>query len=342
MNNEERKDFWDKLLTLNSNSSQEEVKELFNLIKYPKLLCRYRPVNVRSIEALQSNKLFWSSAYHYDDPFDTYLHVDWQRIVDALQGFDTSSPKALEMLKRACEQFQVAPTEEFQQVFRSLTTQDLLTVAIKTLTEKVRPEMQKHAYSICFSEEPLNETLWLKYADNHKGFCLVYDTSEMLEKYRCGKEEKCAKCPSGGSNSLYPIYYSDEKYDATNYAFSQSIFSFISNNPDNQQSIQNYIVKNPMLWESERVSLIKKKCHEYDAEWRIISHNHFAQGLFIKWIPSKVIIGLKTERAEMAVIVRAAVAAGIEKIYKADISPSDDLDAYELSKEEIEKIINDK
>ena len=44
----------------------------------------------------------------------------------------------------------------------------------------------------------------------------------------------------------------------------------------------------------------------------------------------------------MAVIVRAAVAAGIEKIYKADISPSDDLDAYELSKEEIEKIINDK
>ena len=131
MNNEERKDFWDKLLTLNSNSSQEEVKELFNLIKYPKLLCRYRPVNVRSIEALQSNKLFWSSAYHYDDPFDTHLHVDWQRIVDALQGFDTSSPKALEMLKRACEQFQVAPTEEFQQVFRSLTTQDLLTVAIK-------------------------------------------------------------------------------------------------------------------------------------------------------------------------------------------------------------------
>ena len=97
-----------------------------------------------------------------------------------------------------------------------------------------------------------------------------------------------------------------------------------------------------MLWESERVSLIKKKCHEYDAEWRIISHNHFAQGLFIKWIPSKVIIGLKTEPAEMAVIVRAAVAAGIEKIYKADISPSDDLDAYELSKEEIEKIINDK
>ena len=339
MNNDERKVFWDKLLTLNSNSSQEEVTELSKLIKYPKLLCRYRPINVRSIEALQSNKLFWSSAYHYDDPFDTYLHVDWQRIADALQGFDASSPKALEMFKRACEQFQVEPTEEFERIFRSLTAQDLLTVAIKTLTEKVRPEMQKHAYSICFSEEPLNETLWLKYADNHKGFCLVYDMDEMIEKYKCGKEKKCENCPSREGNSLYPIYYSDEKYDATNYAFSQSIFSFISNSPNNQQPMQDYITKNPMLWESERVSLIKKKCHEYDAEWRMISHNHFAQGLFIKWIPSKVIIGLKTEPAERAVIVRAAVAAGIEHISEAYISPEDNLKDEELTREEIDKII---
>ena len=37
---------------------------------------RYRPVNLNSLEALRTNRLYFSSANYYDDPFDTFLHID--------------------------------------------------------------------------------------------------------------------------------------------------------------------------------------------------------------------------------------------------------------------------
>ena len=34
----------------------------------------------------------------------------------------------------------------------------------------IRNIIQKNLFSICFCENALNETLWLKYANNYKGF----------------------------------------------------------------------------------------------------------------------------------------------------------------------------
>ncbi len=339
MNNDERKIFWDNLCSLDADSSSKDISRFFDSIKYPRFICRYRPITMRSIEALQTNKMFFSSAYYYDDPFDTYLHIDWKRIESIINSIDLQSPKAFEYFQKACEQFNIRPSEEFKCLFESLTHGDLLKVAISTLNEKIRPQMQKYSYSICFSEDPLNETLWLKYASNHTGFCLVYDLADE-PKYRCGKEEKCKICANNQRASIYPVYYSSEKYDATNYAFSQSVFSFIANDLNNEELAKRYISDIPMSWEAEKVALIKHKCHEYDSEWRIISHNRFAENTFIKWTPSKIIIGLKTEQTEETLIVRAAMTAGIEHIYKAYISPTDDFDAYELNKEQISQIIS--
>ena len=42
----------------------------------PRLLCRFRPVSENSLLQLQENKLYYSSADYYDDPFDTYFYID--------------------------------------------------------------------------------------------------------------------------------------------------------------------------------------------------------------------------------------------------------------------------
>lgn len=36
---------------------------------------------------------------------------------------------------------------------------------------QIRDTVQKNLYSICFCENPLNETLWLKYGDNIVDLC---------------------------------------------------------------------------------------------------------------------------------------------------------------------------
>ena len=90
MNHNEREQFWQTLCSLPGNDIVAEREQLFKSIKYPKLLFRYRPVSTKSLEALRTNKLYFSSANYYDDPFDTFLHIDIEAIrTEYLSAFQT-------------------------------------------------------------------------------------------------------------------------------------------------------------------------------------------------------------------------------------------------------------
>ena len=76
MNAQEREAFWKTLCALPGLDLSQDAKQLMAAIRFPKLLFRYRPVNLNSLEALRTNRLYFSSANYYDDPFDTFLHID--------------------------------------------------------------------------------------------------------------------------------------------------------------------------------------------------------------------------------------------------------------------------
>ena len=94
--------------------------------------------------------------------------------------------------------------------------------------------------------------------------------------------------------SLYPIYYSDKPYDATEYGkwFAASlILKYLV--PENKEKIiiDKYFPK--MVWEKVKVVLIKKKCHMYDQEWRMIYPMWNNKTITIKWQTYGIILGLK-------------------------------------------------
>ena len=90
MDHNEREQFWQTLCSLPGNDIVAEREQLFKSIKYPKLLFRYRPVSTKSLEALRTNRLYFSSANYYDDPFDTFLHIDIEAIrKEYLSAFQT-------------------------------------------------------------------------------------------------------------------------------------------------------------------------------------------------------------------------------------------------------------
>ena len=70
MDHNDREQFWKTLCSLPGNDIVAEREQLFKSIKYPKLLFRYRPVSTKSLEALRTNKLYFSSANYYDDTFE--------------------------------------------------------------------------------------------------------------------------------------------------------------------------------------------------------------------------------------------------------------------------------
>ena len=329
----ERETFWKTLCSLPGEDKKTESVQLIKSIKYPKLLFRYRQVNTKSLEALRTNKLYFSSANYYDDPFDTFLHIDIEAIRKVyLSAFQTeeSTEAVIEGVKTL---FGGVFTEEQK---AQLTVENVTTALSNGLVESflssalnLRDDVKKDIWSVCFSEDGLNEVLWLKYADQHKGFVQIYDL-ENDDNLLCGKQEKCANCGiKNYGTPLYPIYYTDTPYDATNFAKFVMLRKIgeITKSPIPPEFYEGI---GSTLWEPERITLIKKECHKYDKEWRMITGSIMNPPIMMEWIPSGIILGLRMDLTEENLVVSMAKEAGIKKIYKSIINSKNELDAVPI------------
>ena len=86
----------------------------------------------------------------------------------------------------------------------------------------------------------------------------------------------------------------------------------------------------PLPWEVERNSLIKKECHKYDEEWRLIANCKMNLPAMIEWVPAGVIIGLRTSPVDKNLIISMAKEAGVKNIYQSNIDVNNRLNAIPL------------
>lgn len=300
-------------------------------IKYPDFLFRYRPVSLKNLEALRMNRLYFSSANCYDDPFDTFLHINIERIregiLNAFQNMENIGA-AIDKVKSLFtnllteEQAPLLTAENVKKEFSQGSTEGFLRFALT-----LRDEVKKDTWSVCFSENGFNEALWLKYADQHRGFVQMYDLKNE-RNFLCGKQEKCEKCGIKIYGApLYPMYYSSEPYDATSYAGIVMLHKMeeLAGMPMPQQI---YEGMGTGLWERERTTLVKKECHKYDEEWRMITACQAKSPIMMKWIPSAIILGLRMDAAEEDLVVSMAKETGIREIYKSYINSKNQLAAF--------------
>ena len=332
MDNSERQAFWNVLSALKGQDISEDMQLLNSAIKYPKHIYRFRPISNNSLDALRRNLLIFSSADYYDDPFDSYSFVNWEEIRKSKHILENQiSSNSLNITLASMLNMPVDMVENFF----SSQSPDKWLETLTNLINGIRQFIQANQFSICFTEEELNETLWMKYADNHKGFVLEYSTTDD-SAFLCGKSEICNNCISAKLKyPLYPIYYSDKKYNATEYVKAVAFQKAYERIPQEILSQLNLSLPN-MTWEREKIELIKKKCHMYDKEWRILLPNRYDLSNMkerpkIFWRPSSVTIGLRTGITEQNLIIALAREAGIPKIYKCIINENDELDKKEIT-----------
>jgi hypothetical protein len=263
MNSQERELFWNTLVSLPGEDIQAEYQKLLNTIKLPKYLYRYRPVNMKSLEALRTNRLYFSSANYYDDPFDTFLHIN----IDAIRSEYITAFQSRESTEQVVEGVKnlfakIATEEQLAQITVDNVLQALKNGLIENFLNSalaMRDEIKKDVWSVCFSENGFNEVLWLKYADQHKGFALIYDL-EKSENLLCGKQAKCQDCGiTKYGTPLYPMYYSDTPYDATEFA-KLVILRKAGEMTGSEVPPELYQGMVNGIWEKERITLIKKEC----------------------------------------------------------------------------------
>ena len=328
MNEMERKAFWNTLCSLKSNDKFPE-----NIIKYPKYLYRYRSLTIKSLEDVKSNKLSFSTSNYYDDPFDTFLRIDKNELLRSIDEFFQQND-VIRKIEFIYGKIGMRFNEnEINKKMESFNTNDFCNKIVKLIKRVIRNTLRSYTLSACFSENGLNETLWIKYANQHKGFVLIYDMEDEAN-YLCGKQEKCHNCVIKDSNtSLYPIYYSDEPYDATEYAkwFTASLLlRQFTSNETRDDIIFNLFPR--MEWEREKITLIKKKCHMYDQEWRMISSIWHNKPITMGWKPYGIILGLNMSNDEKSLVYSNAKLAGIENIFECYINDLDELSYRNLKK----------
>ena len=85
-----------------------------------------------------------------------------------------------------------------------------------------------------------------------------------------------------------------------------------------------------MIWEIERISLLKKPCHVFDEEWRMIYSQWCVARPCIKLKPKSVIIGYRTPLYKERLIISAATVAGIKDVRKIQINRKDELEAVPI------------
>lgn len=314
MTSKERKKFWEVLVSLTGQNIPEECETLSKTIKYPQKLYRFRKADIKSLEALRTNRLYFSSAAYYDDPFDSFCSINWNTVAEGIThalGDENQRKIAFNILSQQSG----CTIEQVSAFFSSRNIKEWILEG-NNIIEQLRKIIQNMQRSICFTEKDLNEVLWLKYSDNHTGFALEFDFSPQSllidNGWRGTPTENNAKY-----YSIYPVYYSNKAYDSTNYvrAVAEGMASSIISQSQQQSSLT---IPPEMYWQIERISLIKHKCHEYDKEWRII-HPYSKEPLYMSWKPSGVIIGLKAEKPTRDLIISLSKEAGISNIYECYI-----------------------
>ena len=322
MTAEDKKKFWDTLCELKGEDTDRD--RLLQTIKYPRFLYRYRPISIRSLAALSENKMYFSTSNYYDDPFDTFLRIDVKKIESEMKASLERAKDDKELVKNIASLLGNPNINIPEKLNRNVI--EYIDNILKIAFCNVRNELRKEVFSVCFSDLWNNETLWIKYADQHKGYAIIYDLTDE-DKLICGTPKGRANCEFAKDRfPVYPVYYSNEKYDATEFARDQLAFKILLSvyNGNAEKVIR---MLPPHYWEKERISLIKKKCHEYDSEWRAIWGDQFAppQKVYTVWKPYGIILGLNITEEGKALVLSAADTAGIKKIFQLEISNEDDL-----------------
>lgn len=327
--NEYRKLFWDTLSKLHDDS-EESWNKLRAVYRPPMKLCRFRSVNQSTLQQLQENKVYFSSANYYDDPFDTYFYMNHAEIRCQLEQ--------LERLMENCTDEQLC--DMFAQLYGGDINRKIISLALEDAKKnpvdyqqlekrisQIKEIIQKQIFSVCFCDNPKNETLWLKYADNHRGFVLVFDMTDSKVFPHKGEQDTSDNEYLYLSNppNVYPIYYTNDKYDATQYAIGVQALNMI---PPCMEKANPHIYqqqKKALRWEIERISLVKKKCHENDHEWRMLCPLVGPLRPVIDMKPTSIALGLRMPEYERRLVISAAKVAGIDSINEMYIDDMDEL-----------------
>ena len=297
----EFKELLDKTIVKNYDSVNSYENQIQNLRSFvhniiPEKLYRYRKYNQDTIKDLKTFIIRPSSPQYFNDPYDCQIFIDKNEIFEKIQNanFKYYISKWLELNPNfenllSSEQ-KKSLSEAFDQSNQNLaiTFKLFLPMFNKMVDEAIYQSLAliKQITKICcFSEDVKSPLMWAHYTDSHKGFAVEYD----FRNYSTPCVSCQNKCSQEHYESLFPIVYSIEKFNAKDFLSEYMLQIFMSNFSKNL-----FIPKDDIL-AIYKIFLHKSLDWEYEKEWRFISMCQNHPGIKVK--PSAIYLGCKMEQS---------------------------------------------
>lgn len=253
----------------------------------PEKLYRYRTCDERSFDAFDKNVIWAVSASMFNDPYDSLYYADEEYIFQEIKdksSFDSIKaiwkyinihrklPKAQEKFLGANAAKQIVATylnknlNDIKKAYRQTKISDeQIKEEIKQFLQNCRTEAKEINKIACFSENVKSVTMWSHYSDYHKGFVLEYDlrSSDFLVCSYCKDKNACMDRKTA---QLYPVIYTNNRYDATEYACNTIVHKLLTSN-----GYEANIHQHDKLF-PEKMFLNKALDWEYEKEWRLLCY----------------------------------------------------------------------
>ena len=232
-------------------------------VKYqnrPKSIFKYRCNNEQSRYNLENDFVWVCSPTSYNDPYDSSICIGAHKLTNTVirEGVREFIERELGSNVDACKIEQILnhayPALALQELImvggervpaeRQAVFRELLAAQLKAWEEAFAttlPASHKDSLKICsFSGTQYSIIMWSHYADQHRGFCIEYDTDSLPPENLFVR-------------MLYPVIYSEKLFDGTKYYLA---------------ALRNRATFNSLF--PALAALYKSPEWSYEKEWRLV------------------------------------------------------------------------
>lgn len=277
-------------------------------------LTRYRSCTPQNIENLKNDRLYYSTPANFNDPYDTLLYANYFEILeDIAKNLNIGMDNYLKSLN---ERDKSLASMGIAMWYGSKKNDVLMSFfeMIYNAAKDIKDSLRNNVRILCFSEDYLSMLMWSHYAENHKGFAIIYDKDTIISADNFTIDNVIiTKKPL-----LKPINYVEQQINLT-----EELEEYVR--AYRMKSLGD--VKTPpchLSIEKLRTTLLEKsRAWAYEREWRVIPRHislEYPSNLgYMRVRPKAVILGSQCEKKDQKEIIAICDRKRIP-VYKAEIN----------------------
>lgn len=227
------------------------------------ILARYRTFDKdgKNINNLIEDKLYYSTPTYFNDIFDSKLYVNNDKIKNTVKNIIKFNMGTYLNLLQQDNELLYYNVEAMWNGVNKNKSLELFLEYISDLAINIKNRINENVKILCFSKDYLSPLMWAYYADDNKGFAIIYDVNSIIN----GKNYTLEGNLINKKILLEKVKYVEQQTD-----FSFEIMEYLKNNAYKStydfERLQNYISIDKM----KNVLLEKQYKWEYEEEWRVI------------------------------------------------------------------------